>query len=237
MSKKGFIKIQRKLFDNFLWNEARVFSKAEAWIDMIQSARFEATQEVIQNKVIELQKGELPASRRYLEKRWGWGGTKVTGFLKTLDKLGMIDQRISQGQTIINLSKYCEFQKKQSKDKPPNKPRANHEQTTSKPNIKNLRIKELEDDEESKKDVYIDIEIHFENYLKNKRLIEAITGSQKISEQQLQGFLKNFVSKLKDEGKFAKTEDDFQTHFASWLKIQVKKSNKNGGKGKNTSFD
>lgn len=70
MSKIGYIKIQRKMFDNFLWNETRVFSRAEAWIDLIQSARFEATQEVIQNKVVEVQRGELPISRRYLEKRW-----------------------------------------------------------------------------------------------------------------------------------------------------------------------
>ena len=39
----GFIKLSRKFFSNELWNEARTFNGCEAWLDLIQSARFEAT--------------------------------------------------------------------------------------------------------------------------------------------------------------------------------------------------
>ena len=150
MSKKGFIAIQRKMFDNFLWNETRVFSRAEAWIDLIQSARFEATQEVIQNKVVEVQRGELPASRRYLEKRWNWGSSKVGGFITNLEELGMLNQRQTKGQTMLSLCKYNDYQDIQTKDISESEPSANHrrttseptmnhERTTSKPNINNIR--------------------------------------------------------------------------------------------------
>lgn len=64
-SSKGFIKLNRGFFDNFLWNEAREYSKAEAWIDLIQSARFEASTEIINGKVIELQKGEIPEAEDF----------------------------------------------------------------------------------------------------------------------------------------------------------------------------
>lgn len=39
----GYIKLSRKFFSNDMWNEARTFSSCEAWLDLIQSARFEAT--------------------------------------------------------------------------------------------------------------------------------------------------------------------------------------------------
>ncbi len=148
MSKKGFIKIQRKLFDNFLWNEKRVFSKAEAWIDLIQSARFEERQEIIQNKVIEIHKGELPVSRRYLEKRWNWGGTKVSNFIKTLEELGMVSQRKTKGQTVINLCNYGVFQEVKTSEFEKRIPLESQEEAISKPNIKNRRTKELKERKE-----------------------------------------------------------------------------------------
>ncbi len=103
---KGFIKISRKLFQNPFWNEAREYSKAEAWIDLIQLARFEASTEIIQGKVIDLEKGEVPVSLTYLENRWSWGNTKVRNFLKILKRLGMTTQRTTQGQTVLKLVKY-----------------------------------------------------------------------------------------------------------------------------------
>ena len=125
----GYIKLNRGFFNNFLWNEAREFSKAEAWIDLIQSARFEASTEVVNGKVIELQRGELPVSRRFLELRWNWGSTKVSNFLKMLTQNGMINHRQSNGQTILILVKFNVYNASQTTDKPP----TNHEQTTNKP--------------------------------------------------------------------------------------------------------
>ncbi len=136
MKDKGYIGISRKLFNNPFWNEAREFSRAEAWIDLIQSARFEAKQEIIQNKVIEVQRGELPASRRYLENRWGWGSTKVKNFLLTLTKLNMVTQRQTSGQTILKLVKYCDYNPKQPSNGVKTKPTATQQQPTGKPNIK-----------------------------------------------------------------------------------------------------
>lgn len=146
MKQKGFIKLNRGYFEDFLWNEARVYSKAEAWLDLIQMARFEASTEIINGKVIELQRGEIPASRRFLELRWSWGSTKVSNFLKNLASLGQINQRPINGQTIIKLVKYEVYNDKQTTDEPQNKPSANHRQTTDKPPTnQNKEYKELKE--------------------------------------------------------------------------------------------
>lgn len=135
MKEKGYITLNRGFFDNPLWKEERVYSRAEAWLDLIQSARFEANKEIINNKLIEVQRGQLIASRRYLQKRWCWGGTKVSNFLNLLVKEGMINQQTNQGQTTLTLCKYKDYNKPIRKGKPPNEPSANHRQTTDKPNI------------------------------------------------------------------------------------------------------
>ncbi|WP_407475333.1 hypothetical protein [Elizabethkingia anophelis] len=150
MSNKGFIKLNRGIFDNFLWNEAREFSKAEAWIDLIQLARFEASTEIINGKVIELQRGEIPASRRFLELRWNWGSTKVSNFLKMLAQMNMINQRQANGQTIVFLVKYSIYNDMQTTDKPETRPRTNQRQTTGKPEAN--QNKEYKEVKESKED-------------------------------------------------------------------------------------
>lgn len=151
--KNGFIKLNRGFFNNFLWNEAREFSKAEAWIDLIQSARFEASTEIINGKVIELQKGELPASRRFLELRWNWGSSKVSNFLKTLANLNMINQRQTNGQTIIILVKYSFYNDVKPPNKPPGEPTGNQRQTSSEPTAnQNKEHKEVKEGKEGKEE-------------------------------------------------------------------------------------
>ena len=140
--KQGFIKLNRGFFDNFLWNEARTYSKAEAWLDLIQMARFEASTERIGGKVIELQRGEIPASRRFLELRWTWGSTKVSNFLKMLTDFKMIKQSVKSGQTTILLLNFGTYNDTRTTDKPP----TNQRQTTDKPEAN--QNKELQEGKE-----------------------------------------------------------------------------------------
>jgi hypothetical protein len=52
---------------NFLWNETRIYSRVEAWIDLIQIAKYELLNEIIKGVLIEIQRGGLPVSRWFLE--------------------------------------------------------------------------------------------------------------------------------------------------------------------------
>lgn len=105
----NFLPISRKLFENKLWKEKREFSKAEAWIDLIQTARYkdEKTTEIIDGKLCTWGRGQLIASYRFLAKRWGWKSlNKVRHFLVLLEKCSQIETGKEQGLTLITLCNY-----------------------------------------------------------------------------------------------------------------------------------
>lgn len=151
MRDQGFIKLSRKFFENALWKEHRQYSRSEAWLDLIQMAGFEDSKYILNNRAIEVQRGEIVASRRFLENRWLWGSTKVTNFLDYLKKEGMINQRQTNGQTIITLCNYDTYNARQTSDDVENKPEANHRQTRGKPPTnQNKEYKESKEGKESK---------------------------------------------------------------------------------------
>lgn len=108
---EGYIKLSRKFFSNDMWNEARTFSSCEAWLDLIQSARFEATprMESIEGREVSYTRGQYPASIRFLSKRWHWTERRVRTFLAYLKRENMITLSQDQGMNIITLVKYNEY--------------------------------------------------------------------------------------------------------------------------------
>ncbi len=108
---KGFIMLSRKFFSNKIWEAARTFSECEAWLDLIQSARFEATDttECIGGREITYGRGQYPASIRFLSKKWSWSERVVRTFLSKLTKEKMIITDNSQGMNVITLCKYNEY--------------------------------------------------------------------------------------------------------------------------------
>lgn len=105
----AFIKINRKFFDGKFWKQKRTFSQAEAWIDLIQSARFEAETEtrlLANGREICIKRGEIHASLRYLADRWGWGVEKTKRFIDIAINENAIERRIEHGESIITLINY-----------------------------------------------------------------------------------------------------------------------------------
>jgi hypothetical protein len=109
----NYIPINRKLFSHPLWMEERPFSKFEAWIDLIQSARFEDGEAaaLIGGKLIRWNRGELPVSLRYQGEKWKWSKNKVDDFFRMLESEKMIHKRTQKGtsQTIITLCNYKSY--------------------------------------------------------------------------------------------------------------------------------
>lgn len=112
MMNDGFIKLYRKFFDHHFWKEDREFSRAEAWIDLLRTARYKkgTSGKIVNGRLIEWERGELLASVRFLQDRWGWGSTgKVTRFLEMLEKQNMVRRKTEQGVTVLTICNYSTY--------------------------------------------------------------------------------------------------------------------------------
>lgn len=143
---EGFIKLSRKFFAHPLWNEKRVYSKCEAWLDLIQMAKIEKTTVIVNGKVINLSRGQLCASIRFLSERWGFTAMRVRTFISMLKTTQMITTQQHNNETVITLVKYSDYNDKQHINQSESNTSSNkgvtRQQQDGSTNNKNIRIKE-----------------------------------------------------------------------------------------------
>lgn len=116
--------LSRKFFTNDMWKTARAYSESEAWLDLIQSARFEASEITSRIGVYDVTfgRGQYPAANRFLAKKWGWGEQRVKSFLERLKKNKMITTECAQGVNVITLCKYDDYNSVKKDKNPLNNP-------------------------------------------------------------------------------------------------------------------
>lgn len=116
----GFVKLSRSFFSTKKWQAARTFSDCEAWLDLIQSARFERSRIIScigESKTeVEYGRGQYPASIRFLARRWGRSERSVRSFLAYLRREGMITTSNLQGITLITLVNYEKYNSSPEKE-------------------------------------------------------------------------------------------------------------------------
>ena len=100
---KGYIQISREIFSGPRACEKRKFSPFEAQLDLYQAARYGNTpaRQLIGGKMVTWERGELPASIRYLAGRWQWSKDRVERFLAQLVQENEIEIRQYAGQTVV----------------------------------------------------------------------------------------------------------------------------------------
>jgi len=79
--KTSNLTLSRKFFSSKMWTEERVFSSAEAWIDLIQRAAWRPVTVEIGEAKVRLARGEFCYSIRYLADAWKWSKSKVARWL------------------------------------------------------------------------------------------------------------------------------------------------------------
>jgi len=106
----AFIRINRKLFDHFLWKENRIYSRAEAWIDLIQLMSYtkDATQreKMINGVLVKWERGQYPISHSFLAQRWNWSTHKVRTFINLLKSEKQVSTISTNVTTILTLCNY-----------------------------------------------------------------------------------------------------------------------------------
>ncbi len=251
----AFIKLDRKFFDNFLWKEDRTYSLAEAWIDLIQSARFEVApiKVMVKMKTITINRGELRASQRYLSNRWNWSVGRVNRFLKILENEQMIKRRREHSETIITLCKYDNYNNQMNTNGTAIDTDTEQQRNTDGTLIDTNNKKEKKDKNLKKeKDVvvkrtdtpvpifksekYFSVDFLKKEILKNKKICELIFQNKKNEIGNLEKLklrLDDFQEQLSDNLIYEKQGNDFCKHFLSWNKKNLEL---NRGKTTNNSF-
>jgi hypothetical protein len=106
------------------WRECPLFqgefSRGDAWIWLIEHAAWKPAKARIKGSFVDLERGELSFSQRFLAEKWGWSKSRVDRFIADLRAEGMIetrskigansDHKAGHGQSIIKLCNYEKYQ-------------------------------------------------------------------------------------------------------------------------------
>ena len=103
---ESFLMLARRIFGHHFWLETRTFSRAEAWLDLLQTAAYAPHKRMISGHIMEIPRGGLVASVRWLSDRWKWSNTKVCLFLDVLEEENMITREKRHGNTLLSICKY-----------------------------------------------------------------------------------------------------------------------------------
>ena len=111
---RGYLKLFRKIEDNEFWQESRVFSKAEAWIDILLHAQHQKTPKkvVLGTKVFIQNRGECLKSLSTWAKRWNWTKSRVSRVLHMFQECNMIgikNETKTIRITVLNYAYYAEW--------------------------------------------------------------------------------------------------------------------------------
>lgn len=114
MAGNGWIKLHRKIQQNYLWSEKRKFSKFEAWVDILLMVNHEDVKVPLGNELIEVKRGSRITSYWKLAERWQWSRTKATAFLKLLQVDGMLIVNSDTKKTVLTVVNYDFYQDRET---------------------------------------------------------------------------------------------------------------------------
>lgn len=132
MTKQGWVHLHREIQEHWLWTD-KPFSKGQAWIDLILLANHKTNKFLLGSELVEVKEGSFITSELKLMERWGWGKEKTRKFLNLLQSDGMIIKKSDRKKTTINIVNYSKYRTLQTTAQTTNRPRADHEQTASRP--------------------------------------------------------------------------------------------------------
>lgn len=145
----GWIKIHRSIKDHWLYTEKRVFSRFEAWNDILLTVNYSDAQTLIKGKLYNVKRGESILSLDSWAKRWGWEKSTVRRFLKLLENESMVVLDSDNVTTRLTVCKYESYQDERNADETRKKLKRNSNEIQTTP------IKEEQEEQEEKRRVFI----------------------------------------------------------------------------------
>lgn len=161
----GFIKLDRSIFEHWIFQDAEKF---RAFVDLIQLARWKDAKLLIGNDLVTIPRGSYYTSVLKLAERWRWGRDKTRNFLTLLEKERMITIKATTKGTMLTIENYRVYQDEhptvyptktqRTNNEPDNKNPTNQQRTDNEPDTKEEReeykeIKEYKEREEGKEEI------------------------------------------------------------------------------------
>ncbi len=125
----GWIKLHRQIWDHWLYQEKRSFSRYEAWLDILLMANHSDNRVLLGSELIEVERGSFITSELKLMDRWGWSKKKLRTFLELLEKEGMIQKKSDRKKTTIKVLNYGLYQGSGDHGETTERPRRDYEET------------------------------------------------------------------------------------------------------------
>lgn len=109
----GWYLMHRGWQDSLIF-EGDEFSRRDAWVWLIEQAAFKSKSVRVGSAYVDIQRGQLTASIRFMAQAWGWHRNRVSRFIDQLRHEGMIETGSGTeggtGQLVITICKYDDFQ-------------------------------------------------------------------------------------------------------------------------------
>jgi hypothetical protein len=111
MSERGVFAVDRGIWAHYLLGSKDAFSRREAWLWLVSEAAWKPHRRRLAGRTLELQRGQLAASLRFVAEKWSWAEPRVRRFLRQIQSEGMIDVTTDAGVTVITICKYSKYQR------------------------------------------------------------------------------------------------------------------------------
>lgn len=126
MNNLGWISLDRKIIDNWVWKD-KPFSTGQAWVDMLLRANHKENQIMFEGKVITVQRGSFVTSILKLSDAYGWDRRKFTKFFDALESQKMVTTNRTTHGTTVTIVNYDVYQiQEQPNEQPNEQPAHNH---------------------------------------------------------------------------------------------------------------
>ena len=143
MSNNGWIKLHRKIIDNWIWDDPE---KLRAWLDILLMVNHENKQIPFNGHIKVIHRGEKLTSLSKLAERWKWTRNRVSRFIDLLCEAEMVTADRTANGTLLTVVNYGIYQSPRYTDEATNEAaneatsEATHEaQTRINKNYKNVK--------------------------------------------------------------------------------------------------
>lgn len=107
MGDSGWIKLHRKIENNWIWEDPE---KLKAWLDILLMVNHEDRQIILNGQPVMIRAGQRFTSLAKLSKRWGWSKAKTNRFLHALSETQMVTVSGTPSGTLLTVEKWAFYQ-------------------------------------------------------------------------------------------------------------------------------